>query len=179
MTKHRIFFKDNPWPEGHPIEEFVWSAVEKDGDIWFHFHLETKSYYAERDIEHDDDKEYERDWDAPIVWGNFHRCTLSTNNWHDGGFKVCSIDQFSESYLDGLELEVDMHPEDYDDWDEHAFHIYLLGHDACAKHKIKFTRTGESLFDIAWTGKIALAYVGDYEFTYDFEAVIQGAKLSN
>jgi hypothetical protein len=49
MERNRIYFKDNPWPEGHPIKEFVWSARIEGSDVWFDMHLETENYYSERD----------------------------------------------------------------------------------------------------------------------------------
>jgi hypothetical protein len=179
MKPNRIYFKNNPWPEGHPIKEFVWSARVQDGYVWFDFHLETERYYAEREIEDDDDVEYISDWVAPIVWYNFHACTLSTNNWHEGGFKVCALEDYTPEFLNGLELMVDTDVEETeDDWESLAFHIYLLGHDSAAKHKIKFERIGDTdLFNIYWSGKIALAYVGDYEYKYDFVTFIPGVKF--
>jgi hypothetical protein len=178
MEPNRIYFKDNPWPEGHPIKKFVWSARVEAGDVWFDFHLESVNYYAEREIEDDEDMEYASDWAAPIVWGNFHSCTLSTNNWHEGGFKVCRLEQYSPDFFNGLELEVDKDQQSADDCNYLAFHIYLLGHDSAAKHKIKFERIGDTdLFNIAWSGKIALAYVGDYEYKHDFSTFISGVKF--
>ncbi len=62
--------------------------------------------------------------------------------------------------------------------EERAFHIYLLGHDAVADHRITFTRVpGTQLFDIAWQGKIALAYVGNYAPEHPFRAEIHGVQL--
>ena len=176
MNDNRIYFKDNPWPEGHPIKEFLWTAEIRNDDVWFNFHLESADYYSERDIEDEEDMEYESDWKAPGVWGNFHSCTLSTNSWHYGGFKVCSAKDYSEDFLNGRELQVDMYPENIDDWDDYAFHIYLLGHDAAAMHKIKFIRNTDATFNIEWSGKLALAYVGDYNFKYDFNTRITNIK---
>ena len=79
--------------------------------------------------------------------------------------------------MDGLELEIDNDPENIKEWDDLAFHIYLLGHDAVAKHKIKFVRAADSLFEIQWSGKIAQAYVGDYEFKHDFNAVLKNVQF--
>ncbi|WP_394165509.1 hypothetical protein [Neptunomonas phycophila] len=178
MELDRIYFKNNPWPEGHPVKEFNWSASVRDGFVWFDFHLETKDYYSERDIEDEEDTEYPSDWAAPIVWGNYHACTLSTNYWHEGGFKVCALSDYSPEFLDGLELEVDPNPENIEDWDDLAFHIYLLGHDSAAKHTIKFERIDESLnFKITWVGKIAQAYVGDYEYKHDFNVIIKNVSF--
>ena len=55
---NRIYFKGNPWPEGHPVKEFKWSASIRDGYVWFDMHLESQDYYSERDIEDDEDTEY-------------------------------------------------------------------------------------------------------------------------
>ena len=173
----RIFFKNNPWPEGHPVNEFIWEAELRKDQVWFHFHLATENYYSEREIEDNEEKEYESDWEAPIVWGNYHSCKMSTSEWHKGGFYVCSQKEFSETKLDGLELEIDNDPENIKDWDDLAFHIYLLGHDAVARHKIKFVRAEDSLFEIQWSGKIAQAYVGDYEFKHDFNTVLKSVQF--
>jgi len=43
---NRIYFKNNPWPEGHAVKNFAWTAEVRDGMVWFHFHLETDDYYA-------------------------------------------------------------------------------------------------------------------------------------
>lgn len=168
MSKNRIHFKGNPWPEGHPIKSLEWKAKEINGDVWFDIELETDNYYSERDIEDDEDLEYPSDWDAPIVWGNFHQCSISTGE--SNGFKVCSVSNYNKEFLDGLEIEVDSNI-DFDEhkWDDFTFRIYLLGHDAVTRHKFRFERIQNGdLFKIIWSGKIALAYVGDYEFKYDF-----------
>jgi len=176
---NRIYFKGNPWPEGHPIKKFKWSASIRDGNVWFDMHLESQDYYFERDIEDNEDTEYHSDWAAPIVWWNYHSCTLSSNNWHNGGFKVCTVKEYSPEYLDGLEIEIDTNPESIDDWDDLAFHIYLLGHNSVAKHKIKFERIGESSeFNITWVGKIAHAYVGDYDYKHDFNVTLSPRIVS-
>lgn len=178
MEKNRIYFENNPWPEGHPIKAFEWEAKVKDGDVWFDFHLESDDYYSERDIEDDEDVEYESDWAAPIVWGNYHSCTLSTNYWHEGGFKVCKASEYTPDFLDGYEVQIDMHPENIEERDDLAFHIYLLGHDAAACHKIKFIRNKENgKFSINWNGRIAQAYIGDYEFRHNFKAKINELNM--
>ncbi|SFM71525.1 hypothetical protein [Marinobacter zhejiangensis] len=178
MEADRIYFKDNPWPEGHPIKEFEWSAKEVDGDVWFDLHLKSADYYSERDIEDDEDVDYPSSWDAPNVWGNYHACTLSSNKWHNGGFRVCAKADYSPEFLDGLELLVDPDPDAHEDWDDFAFHIYLLGHDAAARHRIRFDRIdGTDRFRITWLGAIALAYVGDHEFKHEFSAQVSSAPL--
>ncbi|WP_407364493.1 hypothetical protein HKW97_25030 (plasmid) [Pseudomonas luteola] len=178
MEADRIYFEDNPWPEGHPVKEFTWSAKEVGGDVWFDMHLESADYYAERDIEHDDEMDYPSGWAAPIVWGNYHSCTMSSNYWHDGGFRICPKTKYTPDFLDGLEVEVDPNPEGIEEWDDLAFHIYLLGHDAVAKHRIMFERIGASTrFKIIWSGMIAQAYVGDYEFEHRFSVIVSTAEF--
>ena len=178
MQVNRIYFKGNPWPEGHPVKKFKWSAREKENDVWFDLHLESEDYYLERDFDDDDDVEYLSDWVSPIVWANYHSCTLSSTHWGNRGFKVCSSQQYSPEFLDGLEVEVDANPETIEDFDDFSFHIYLLGHDSAAKHKIRFERIGASLdFKIIWSGKIAQAYVGDYEYKHDFSVTLGRVEM--
>ena len=179
MQTDRIYFQANPWPEGHPITEFAWTAKAVEGDVWFDLHLKSADYYAERDIDDEDDETQElSDWESPTVWNNYHACTLSSTFWGNKGFRICRIEQYKPEFLDGLEMLVDTHPEAIEDWDELAFHIYLLGHDAAAKHRIRFERIqGSQQFKIVWTGSIAAAYVGQYEFKHAFSASISSAQF--
>jgi hypothetical protein len=85
----RIVFAGNPWPEGHAIARFEWTADIRDGQVWFGFHLESANYYAER--EGDDLGDEATDWQAPIVWDNYHRARISSTYWHRGGFVVCAL----------------------------------------------------------------------------------------
>lgn len=178
MNENRIWFHNNPWSEGHPIEELVWSARRVGEDVWFDFHIQTDNYFAERDIEEDEEEEYDSCWESPGVWANYGRCTLSSTQWHRGGFKVCHVDEYSADYLDGINLTVDNDPKKEEEWDARAFHIYLLGHDAVAHHSITFVRQGNShLFNIHWAGCIAQAYIGHDEFDRTFEMDIHGQPL--
>lgn len=177
INSNRIYFQENPWPEGHKIKDFQWRLEIIDAEVWFHFHLVTDDYYAERDIEDDENLDYPSDWNAPIVWGNYYRCTISSTDWHEGGFKVCEIDKYSLDFLDELELSVDALPCDLNDHDAKAFQIYLLGHDTVVDHCIKFFRIERTdNFRIQWNGKIALTYVGDYEPSHQFNLEIASVK---
>ncbi len=171
--ENRIWFAGNPWPEGHPIAAFEWTVEVRDGIVWMLIHLKSSDYYSERKIV-DEGVDYYSDWGSPLVWRNYHACTMSCTYWHHGGFPVCPVEQFSPEFLDGYEAVVDPLPESADtDFDDLAFHIYLLGHDAVAGHRIRFRRRANSdRFDIEWTGKIANAYVGDYDYKRDFRAQI-------
>ncbi|MBD8681219.1 MULTISPECIES: hypothetical protein [Pseudomonas] len=177
MESGRITFQGNPWPEGHPLSGFTWGASIKDGSVWFDFHLSTKDYDSEREVEQDEEA-ISSDWEAAVTWKNYRSCTLSSEEWGVGGFKACKKKLFTPDWLDGKEFQVDSCPADNYDQDDLAFSIYLLGHDSTAHHKIKFQRVGSSnLFDIVWTGKIALTYAGDYAFEHDFSALISGVEF--
>ena len=175
----RIFFTGNPWPEGHVIDEFRWSAARRGANIWFDLHLVTANYYAERDIEEDEDTDYETDWMSPGVWGNYGRCTISSSKWHRGGFLACPASEYEARRIDGLRLAVDPSPIDLrESYETRAFHIYLLGHDSVADHELRFSRAqGSDLFNIDWRGRIALTYAGGYELEHDFRAAIAGVSL--
>lgn len=178
MTTGRIYFPGNPWPEGHPIKEFAWEARNKDGQVWFDLHLVTENYYSERGIEEpeDGDADYPSSWEAPGVWGNYHSCILSSTYWGTGGFPVAESEHFNWEELDGYELFVDEPPPE--EVENNAFGIYLLGHDAVAQHRIKFTKSlNPECFDISWSGMVALAYVGDYEYKHEFVARIINVKI--
>ena len=178
MQADRIYFPGSPWPEGHAIAEFAWTARVVDGEVWFDLHLKSADYYAERDFDDEDEDEDLGDWESPSVWSNYHACTLSSTFWGNPGFRVCRAEQYTPEFLNGLEVLVDPHPEAVEDWDQLAFHIYLLGHDAAARHKIRFERLqGSDLFKIVWTGAIAAAYVGQYEFKHAFSAAISSAQF--
>jgi hypothetical protein len=193
VTENRIFFKDNPYPLGHVIKEFVWSGrLNEDGEFYFDFHLKTDNYYAEdpTHFSEEDPTEEELDadsWHSKIVWGNYHTCTMSSTYWGNDGFLIdpakpklnfanwpntrLTADIFPPSTLNvNPVMPADM------EWDELALHIYLLGHDACANHEMDITQNGAT-FNIAWTGKIALAYAGEDEFEYDFSANIADVKF--
>ena len=175
----RIKFAGSPWPEGHPIKLFRWQAERRGDEVWFGFHLETEDYSFERRLDDDGGAEFTSDWDAPIVWGNYHNCIISSNEWHAGGFLACSAHEYGVDSIDGLSVRVDPLPVDLSEGSENrAFHIYLLGHDAVADHRIAFSRlAGTDLFNVSWQGKIALAYAGDFEPKYSFDAQIRGASL--
>ncbi len=181
MIDGRILFPGNPWPDGHPIDEFEWTARVEDGELWFDLHLRSAEYDSEREVEDDEEKDLSS-WEAPIVWNNYHRCTLSSTFWgEEGGFRVCPIDDFSLAWLDArvfavdpMEGEIGAADEDEDE-DDRPFHIYLLGHDSVANHRIEFRRIpGSDNFNILWSGDIALSYVGNYRLEHRFEARIAG-----
>ena len=91
--------------------------------------------------------------------------------------RVCAIDDFSFAWLDGrvfaVDSAVDSAVAEIDDANERPFHIYLLGHDSVANHRIEFRRiAGSDAFDIIWSGDIALSYTGNDQLEHRFEARI-------
>lgn len=188
----RIYFVDNPWPNGHRITKFEWRAhfkyeetgnLEEETGLYFDFHLETADYNEEdTDDDLEEDNEEADDWHAKIVWNNYHSCTLSSEEWSDKGFRVGSDEsQFDLASLDGQEFNIDFLSEKEQeelDLDLTAFDVYLLGHDTSAFHTIKFMKVEDQAFQIDWKGKLALVYVGDDKFKYDFHASISSATFS-
>lgn len=178
---NRIFFKGNPYPNGHRIEEFVWSGrLDKERGLLFDFHLTTENYYEEDDS-YDEEEETISDWEAKTAWGNFHQCTMSSTFWNGNGMVAGTKDRpLDFNKLLGQTIVIDPLPE-ANDYDNHVFalDIYLLGHDKCANHRISFTKQHDkSTFDIEWLGNIALFYSGDNEFKYSFETSIRKIKFA-
>ena len=65
-----------------------------------------------------------------------------------------------------------------EDSQDHAFRIHLLGHDTAVNHRIVFRRTGGSgLFDLEWTGAIALTHAGRHTPEHRLEAGIRQAPF--
>lgn len=80
-----------------------------------------------------------------------------------------------EFHVDPLDQVAGYEDED----DDYAFHVYLLGHDSVADHRIRFpVRRGPSRFDVEWTGRVALTYVGDDEFRYEFRAQVSAVDFT-
>lgn len=173
---NRIYFLNNPYPKGHQIIDFKWTIdLIPSVGLWFNFHLKTDWYYAEDDSLNE---EPESDWKSNTVWENYHACTLSSNNWHDGGFLGAIANNkfdFSKNALNKFHVDQLPRPSDFD-FDDSPFSIYLLGHDDCADHKIELLNKGDH-FDIKWNGRIALAYIGEYDFEHQFKANINNIPI--
>jgi hypothetical protein len=165
----RIFFHDNPWPKGHAIAEFRWWGRLACEGLFFELDLRTAKYSAEEPGLDSDAS----DWKAPIVWGNYHECHLHA----DGrGFRVATErKKLDFGALAGTTFEVDRKPRP---WDEAAFHIYLLGHDSVARHRITFARRNpDGTFAIDWAGRICLSYAGAKRYEHSFAAHVARAPF--
>jgi hypothetical protein len=175
----RIVFPGNPWPDGHAIKDFQLLAALRPGtSVRVLMHLQTEDYDAARKIDYDDDHEHDSVWEASRVWGNYHNCVLSATHWGiDGssGFPVHDASaRFDVDALAGTEFCVDHvagERIDIED-DQLAFHLYLLGHDTAADHRIAFNALGSGRFAINWSGRIALTYVGSTTLRHAFKAHI-------
>lgn len=169
----RIHFPGNPWPRGHAIESLEWTGRLTPTGLFFDLVLRSADYDEddEPDAPEDDETEAPSDWEAKIVWRNFHACTIEANKGFLAGTEAAKLDLGA---LPGREFRVDPLPGAGAsaaelEHDELAFHIYLLGHDTVAGHRIRFAaREDATTFWLRWTGRIALTYVGREDFAYDF-----------
>jgi hypothetical protein len=174
----RITFPGNPWPSGHAIRQLRWTArLEPETGVWFDLHLVSANYYAgdpidERSPEEDDS------WRSKVVWGNYHRCTLSSTFWSDRGRGFLAGTRKRPLDLAALPdrtFRVDTKPPAPPPAhlsEGAAFHIYLLGHDAVRGHRIRFPeRVSKDTFSLEWKAKIALAYGGSTVFRHELVAL--------
>lgn len=188
----RIWFPGNPWPDGHAIKTAeLWGIFAGEGRDWaqpglhLHLRIESEDYDAEMDEaardaayeeeDHEIDRGIDRSsWKSHIVWGNYHRCSIETNAGPRLGGDGALFDL---NWLAGRQFELD--PIDpnapFIDFDSHAFHCYIQGHDAVAGHDLTFHASATPHhFDIDWTGRVALSYGGDDVYRYDFRAQLRG-----
>lgn len=177
----RIWFPGNPWPDGHRIEKFDWTGrLDDAGRLWFDLTVQTAAYDEAGSRTEEDEPDDQPDWEAPIVWNNYHRCTISSTAWEDARGLLAATPgrPFLIAGPEPQRLTADPLP--IDDLDaEPAFHVYLLGHDSVADHTITFAADGLGGHRIDWSGRIALTYAGDETFRYGFRAEIEGARLAH
>lgn len=184
----RVVFPGNPWPDGHAVTEFVWSAryVPESG-IWMDFHLQTEDYYAGDDVRGAGDQGVEDDdgltaWTSRGLWYNHHSCTLSSTFWAEESEGeptgvLCGTKQKPLDLSEGVRLSCDEDLSEPDHWPR-PFAIYLLGHDAVAGHSITLSRVpSQAKFDLKWTAKLALIYTGANAFEHELNASVKGVKF--
>lgn len=184
-----ITFVDSAYPKPHGLEEFVWSGrLDESGKLWFDLHLKSNGYYKSEgedyidDDEEEDDDEYTSmaEWQSRIVWDNYHQCILSSTYWSDEKGILLSEGEkpFSFSSLEGKQFTLDPLPlSDETTEEELAFSIYLLGHDVCANHRLVFTAVNNGVYDIKWSGTVALTYGGFYDYIHEFNTHIPDATF--
>jgi hypothetical protein len=170
-----------PVADGHRIEELDWTGRLDDlGRLWFDLTLRTAAYDEAGSTAQADEPDDQPDWEAPIVWNNYHRCTISSTLWEDATGLLAATPGRPFLLADAKPTRLTADPLPMDDLDaEPAFHVYLLGHDSVADHTIIFTGDGTGGHSIDWSGRIALTYAGDETFSYEFRAEIEGARLEH
>lgn len=117
--------------------------------MWFDLTLKTADYDEEGEPAGYAEADGEADWGSPVVWQNYHRCSMSSTRWEDTtGLLAATPDRplrFSNPQpatltADALPIvDLDADP---------AFHIYLLGHDSVAGHQVTFTPAAAGGFTI-------------------------------
>lgn len=178
LTTGRLFFPGNPWPGGHRIKRLHWGAIIRPGEgLSLEFTLESVDYNEEGEGAAADGET--RDWMSPGVWNNYHACTIEPSVTSGGPCIAVSDGTSPFSFdLPSYVFRADPPPLDVEKiFESGAFSIYLLGHDAVADHNIALTRTNAGQYDLHWTGRIALAYAGDSDFRYSFEARASGIRF--
>jgi hypothetical protein len=175
----RIWFEGNPWPGGHAIKALEFQLLLDEAGVGLLLDLQSEDYYAGDASHFDEDNgsAAESDWTSKSVWGNYHSCRLSNTYWgigRDTVPRVANADApITSRVLDTIHVTADIldlgeqSPKPYED---HAFHIYLTGHDAVAAHDIRIAPQNDGRFELKWSGLIALAYAGDDVFRYRFRA---------
>ncbi len=175
----RIWFPGNPWPNGHRIAEFRWSGwLDPDDGLRFGFWLESADYHADDPPATGDDDPVVPFGRSRHTWLNYGRCTIRPSMGFVAGTPAEPLDLDT---LTDRTFVVDPPDEvaDFEDDDEFAFHLYLLGHDSVADHRIRFPqRHGPVTFAVAWTGRIALTDIGEQDFSYEFRAQVGAAELT-
>lgn len=182
----RIFFNDNPWPEGHALKTLDFSCHLLPDRIDLLLHLGSEDYSETREIKTEDDEdnflpEFEDipEWQHPDSWYNYHACTLSNTYWGinkrtpiNDPNTLFSMQAIANKTFSFNPVKTDENgigdPAHEWDSDDQAFHIYLRSHDAVANHAITFTPQENSLLSLDWTGLVANAYIGDYHFKHKF-----------
>lgn len=180
----RVYFANNPWPQGHRLMSFTWGGtLHPEMGLGLHFELQSADYYEGEedgfpftDVIVDDAE----DWTQKAAWANYHACTIgpsATNSRpgilvSDGKTAFRFGERSYEFFADPLPVTLP------DFFETNAFGIYLLGHDAVADHHIRLTEEQDSgSYSVDWTGRIALAYVGETDFRYHFRVQAQGVRF--
>jgi hypothetical protein len=169
-----IWFERNPWPGGHAINEFAFQILLDESGPRLLLDLQSEDYNA-HDNPDADEETGKGDWQSKGVWGNYHACSLSNVKWGITPGTAPLLTAPVDARPANIAVRADPVAADGTSplcHDEHAFHIYLLGHDSVHDHDIRITRAVNGLYEIAWSGLIALSYVGDYVFRHRFRAAL-------
>jgi hypothetical protein len=187
----RIFFPGNPWPNGHRIIScdlvasinplrglYTEDAPYKGPALTLAIELKTAEYDEEDPT--DRDGIGADNWSSKISWNNYGSCWIGESGTSNTpGFVVSDgVTPFS-FHEEEYRFTVDPLPIDWNAFvATQAFGTYLLGHDDVADHDIHLhSRQPNGTYTLDWTGRIALTYAGDDEFTYQFQAHVTGVRF--
>ena len=176
----RIWFADNPWPGGHAVRTFDFQILLDEGGPRLLLNLESEDYDAHGDPDVDPGSG-ESDWQSKGVWGNYHACSLSNLKWGVSPDTAPSLTGPVDVRPQRIAVRADPVAEGQTSplpYDQHAFHIYLLGHDSVHEHDIIIARADNGLYNIKWSGLIALSYIGDDAFRHRFRAEVHDVPFS-
>jgi hypothetical protein len=168
----RIWFADNPWPDGHAVRAFLFQILLDESGPRLLLDLESEDYDAHDDLDADDGS-VKGDWDSKDVWGNYHACSLSNVRWGVTPATAPLLLSPVDPRPDTIAVRADPVAADGTSplcYDKHAFHIYLLGHDTVHDHDIRIRRSADGLYEASWSGLIALTYAGEDVFRHRFHA---------
>ncbi|MGO4449125.1 hypothetical protein AB4Y96_09375 [Phyllobacterium sp. TAF24] len=155
---------------------------EYDPVLAIGFDLVTAKYY-EADGTHivaEEDDDVDSDWESKIAWNNYGSCWMGMSQSSSSPGIIVSDGTVPFDFrLPEYSFEADPLPINWDNYfDCQTFGTYLLGHDAVADHRIHLhNRQGDDTYTLEWGGRIALAYGGETEFKYNFNAIVSGVAL--
>ncbi len=173
--RHRVYFSPgNPWPQGHAVKScYLDGRLFEDDTLEINLHLSTVDY-RENDGGELLDEGDGSDWEAKVVWNNYHAFSV------DGTLVVASqAHPISLADLGSRVFEVDPLPQAYERFldDELAFATYVLGHDSVADHRISLGAAAGGSHPLTWTARIALSYSGEDEFDRYFAVATEVKPL--
>lgn len=182
--KGNLKFPGNPWPKGHDLASLELRIRLFDAPLSACLELSLKSeeYYAREGYDaackrSDDEEDLDLDsWEAVAVWSNYHACSIESEGWHEDLLLGTHFSKVSRSILSQITKSIDV-GRAADDFDEQAFRCYILGHDAVADHELHIRAGLDDTYDISWKGRVALAYVGDYDFDHSFLCKAVGVRF--
>ncbi len=193
----RIWFEGNPWPSGHPIKsaELFIELSEGEDQSWppergayLGLNIKSHDYYSEMTKDERekaykeeavilDNNESIADWNSYIVWKNYHRCRIESSNAQIGTssqkLDLRNFERCTMAFETGRKSVADQENA------LNAFTCYILGHDSVSDHEIKFSTCNSNTgsVDIAWTGAVALSYLGELDFDYRFRAELKNVPF--
>lgn len=176
----RIWFEGNPWPQGHALLDFQLGAFLHEGGVTLSLLLKSTEYRdAGGAVEPPEEQAATGDWESRGVWNNYHRCSIESGAIADQ--PPLAIDPATKLPVPGQRLRFDTladEPPNGFDPQDNLLQCYILGHDAVRDHDLKIgAGSAHGLYRIDWSGRVALAYAGDYFYRYRFRVEVEDAPF--